>query len=257
MNIEIEIETVPCLSDNYAYIIHNQTENMTCAVDVPEAEPIINLLKKKRWTLNKIVLTHHHSDHVAGVEELLEHHPATVSGAAADFERLPTLDEKLTDKDLFNLGNLEFSIMEVYGHTIGHIALYSKEMSAVFSGDSLMTLGCGRLFEGTPKIMWETLQKFSQLPPYTKVYSGHEYGKKNASFAISIDPSNESLQKRVKMINMLRSKNIPTVPSTIGVELKTNPFLRAGEIEIKETLAMTQYEDHLVFAELRSRRDVF
>ena len=147
--------------------------------------------------------------------------------------------------------------MEVYGHTIGHIALHSNEISAVFSGDSLMTLGCGRLFEGTPKMMWETLQKFGRLPPETKIYSGHEYGEKNADFAISIDPDNKKLQERVALIKKLRLNNFPTVPSTIAAEIETNPFLRAGNTELKKLLRMNEDEDVAVLAELRSRRDIF
>jgi len=257
MKVTIEIETVPCLDDNYAYIIHHQNKNITCLIDAPEAKPIIEILDKRGWALDKIVLTHHHSDHVAGINELLKHHPSVVFGAAADVERLPNLDQKLKENDFFYLGNIKFLIMDVSGHTIGHIALYSKEMGVVFTGDSLMTLGCGRLFEGSPELMWKTLIKFTQLPPDTLIYSGHEYGEKNASFAISIDPNNEKLRKRFSSIKELRSKNIPTVPSTIKNELETNPFLRAGNSEIKKLLNMTQYEDQKVFAELRDRRNDF
>ena len=253
----IEIATIPCLEDNYAYIIHNHTENKTCLVDAPEATAIKNFLKQKAWNLDKIFLTHHHSDHVDGVKELLEDYPATIAGASADFNRLPTLDEKLKQNDTFRLGSLEFLILEVHGHTIGHIALYSKKKSAVFSGDSLMTLGCGRLFEGTPKIMWTTLQKFRELPPDTKIYSGHEYGQKNAHFAISVDPHNKKLQKRVSLIEELRDHGNPTVPSTIRSELETNPFMRVGSIEIKKGLKMTECEDYKVLGELRRRRDIF
>ena len=253
----IEIATVPCLADNYAYLIHNHTENTTCLIDAPEATPIIGYLEKRAWNLDKIFLTHHHSDHVAGLGDLLKRYPANVSGATADVNRLPSLDAELKENDKFYLGTIEFSVMEVYGHTIGHIALYSKKISAVFSGDSLMTLGCGRLFEGNPRMMWKTLQKFSRLPPETKIYSGHEYGEKNANFAISIDPDNKKLQDRVVLIKKLRSNNFPSVPSTIGAELETNPFLRTGNAELKKFLGMSQDEDEAVFAELRSRRDIF
>ncbi len=253
----IDIATVPCLEDNYAYLIHNQDENKTCLIDVPEAKPIIKVLKEKGWNLDKIVFTHHHFDHVGGLGDLLKSYQACVYGASADSNRLPALDTELKENDKFYLGSIEFLVMEVYGHTIGHIALYSKELSSIFSGDSLMTLGCGRLFEGSPEIMWETLQKFGQLPPETKIYSGHEYGEKNASFALSIDPNNKELQERASLIRKLQSNGLPTVPSTIGSELNTNPFLRSGNHDLKKFLGMTKYKDAKVLAELRSRRDIF
>ena len=252
-----EIVTVPCLDDNYAYIIHDKIEGKTCLVDAPEAKPIISVLNKKGWGLDKIFLTHHHSDHVAGLEKILENFPARICGAAADIERLPPLDERLKQDDKFYLGKQQFAIMEVYGHTIGHIALYSQEMSAIFSGDSLMTLGCGRLFEGNPLILFETLQKFSQLPPETKIYSGHEYGEKNAKFAIFVDPYNKKLQDRLLFIKKLRAKNLPTVPSTIKSELETNPFMRVNCPEFRSFLKMEQDEPHVILGRLRKKRDTF
>ena len=253
----IDIVIVPCLEDNYAYLIHNPAQKKTCLIDVPEAKPIIEVLEKRAWNLEKIVLTHHHSDHVAGLGELLRSYQASVYGATADANRLPVLDTELKENDKFYLGNIEFLVMDVYGHTIGHIALYSKELSAVFSGDSLMTLGCGRLFEGSPEIMWDTLQKFCLLPPQTKIYSGHEYSEKNAQFALSIDPNNKKLQERASLIRELRSNGFPTVPSTIESELDTNPFVRSGNHNLKRLLGMSQQKDSNVLAELRRRRDVF
>ena len=252
-----EIVTVPCLDDNYAYIIHNHIEKTTCLIDAPESKPIIEVLKKRQWKLEKIVLTHHHADHVMGLDDILKNYPSKVAGAAADINRLPKLDETLKENDIFYFGNIKFLIMEVSGHTIGHIALYSKEIGAVFTGDSLMTLGCGKLFEGSPEIMLTTLKKFIQLPPETKVYSGHEYGEKNANFAMSIDTKNENLKKRLALIKEQRLKNIATVPSTIKIELETNPFLRVGNSEIKSALNMQECQELSVFAELRSRRDHF
>ncbi len=255
--VNTEIVTVPCLDDNYAYLIHDKIEEKTCLVDAPESKPIISVLNKKGWGLDKIFLTHHHSDHVAGLEEIIENFPAKICGAAADMERLPALDERLKQKDKFHLGKHEFAIMEVYGHTIGHIALYSQEMSAIFSGDSLMTLGCGRLFEGNPQMLWETIQKFCQLPPETKVYSGHEYGEKNAQFAISVDPYNKKLQDRLLSIIKLRAKNLPTVPSTIESELETNPFMRVNCPEFRNFLKMEHDEPHVILGRLRKTRDSF
>ena len=252
-----EIITVPCLTDNYAYIIRNHEQNLTCLIDAPETKPIVSLLEKKKWKLDKIFLTHHHADHIEATGDLREMFNCLVSGAAEDSARLPKLDEKLRENDKFTLGDLNFSIMDVSGHTRGHIALYSSQLGAVFTADSLMTLGCGRLFEGTPKMMWYSLKKLCQLPSITSVFSGHDYTEKNSEFALSIDTKNTQLKKRTQFFEHIRSSGEPTVPSTIKDELETNIFLRSGNIEIKEALDMIDCSDETVFTELRRRRDNF
>ncbi len=252
-----EIVTIPCLSDNYAYLIHDPDSKETAIVDVPEAGPILNALKTHGWTLSHILITHHHYDHIDGVAELLAHAPAKVIGAQADAHRLPALDLQVADGDWFTFGGEEVQVMDVSGHTVGHIAFYFPQSDAVFTADSLMALGCGRLFEGRPAQMWESLSKLAALPPETQVYSGHEYTESNAKFALTIDPENTALISRFNAIRAARQAGQPTVPSGLGEELATNPFLRANDPDIRRRLGMEAAQDVDVFAEIRARKDRF
>ena len=252
-----EIHTIPCLQDNYAYIIHNHKRNETFLIDAPESFPIIKKIEEKNWKLNKIVFTHHHSDHTMGTNDLVKKFKPILAGSETDSHRLPVLGETLKVNEILNLGNLRFDIIDVPGHTIGHLAFYCKELDALFTGDSLMAFGCGRLFEGTPAMMWKTLIQFKKLPLDTKIYSGHEYAIKNLEFALSIDSENKDLKKKYVQIKDLIDRNLPSVPSTIRDELKINPFLRANTTEIKAALNMVKESNENVFAELRRRRDSF
>lgn len=251
----LQIITIPCLADNYAYLIRDEDSGQVAVVDVPEAGPILGVLKDLNWPLHQILITHHHYDHIDGLEELRKATKAKVYGAAADSQRLPPLDLALTEGDTFKLGNETCDILDVSGHTIGHIAFLFKAASAVFSADSLMSLGCGRLFEGDFPMMWRSLQKFKALPDDTLVYSGHEYTMSNAKFALTIEPDNADLQARIKDIEDKRANNIPTVPASIGLEKATNPFLRADLPEVKALMAMADASDAAVFGEIRSRKD--
>ena len=253
----LQILTIPCLSDNYAYLAHDPATGQTAAVDVPEAGPIIDALKTKGWTLSHVLLTHHHYDHVDGLADLLAFAPARVLGAAADAHRLPPLDETLSEGDSITIGTDTGHVFDVSGHTVGHIAFHFPESSAVFTADSLMALGCGRVFEGTMPQMWASLQKLAALPPETTVYSGHEYTQSNAKFALSVDPGNAQLISRSSAVDAARSKGEPTVPSTLAEELATNPFLRATDPDIQAHLGMVGADPADVFAEIRTRKDCF
>ena len=253
----LQILTIPCLSDNYAYLAHDPATGQTAAVDVPEAGPIIDALKTKGWTLSHVLLTHHHYDHVDGLADLLAFAPARVLGAAADAHRLPPLDETLSEGDSITIGTETGHVFDVSGHTVGHIAFHFPESSAVFTADSLMALGCGRVFEGTMPQMWANLQKLAALPPETTVYSGHEYTQSNAKFALSVDPGNAQLISRSSAVDAARSKGEPTVPSTLAEELATNPFLRATDPDIQAHLGMVGADPADVFAEIRTRKDCF
>lgn len=253
----LQILTIPCLSDNYAYLAHDPATGQTAAVDVPEAGPIIDALKTKGWTLSHVLLTHHHYDHVDGLADLLAFAPARVLGAAADAHRLPPLDETLSEGDSITIGTETGHVFDVSGHTVGHIAFHFPESSAVFTADSLMALGCGRVFEGTMPQMWASLQKLAALPPETTVYSGHEYTQSNAKFALSVDPGNAQLISRSSAVDAARSKGEPTVPSTLAEELATNPFLRATDPDIQAHLGMVGADPADVFAEIRTRKDCF
>ena len=253
----LQIRTIPCLSDNYAYLAHDPETGQTAAVDVPEAGPLLKALKNEGWTLSHVILTHHHYDHVDGLADLLAAAPAKVIGAAADAHRLPALDMAVSEGDTISIGSQNGQVIDVSGHTLGHIAIHFTDSAAVFTADSLMALGCGRVFEGTKTQMWDSLQKLAALPDETTVYSGHEYTQSNAKFALTVDPSNAALISRASAVDAARAKGEPTVPSTLAEELATNPFLRANDPEIQAHLGMTGADPADVFAEIRTRKDCF
>lgn len=252
-----DLITIPCLSDNYAYLLRDQASGEVAVIDVPEAGPIAAELTARGWTLSQVWITHHHWDHVDGLADLLAAHPAKVVGAAADADRLPKLDHAVSEGDTFTLGALSAVIFDVSGHTINHIAYYVPQASAAFTADSLMALGCGRLFEGTPDQMWSSMQKLMALPADTTICSGHEYTASNAKFALTVDPDNAALISRSNDITAARAQGLPTVPSLLSTELATNPFLRPADPGIRATLGMQNATDAEVFAEIRKRKDRF
>jgi hydroxyacylglutathione hydrolase len=191
------------------------------------------------------------------VEELRRVHNPTVVGAAADARRLPALDREVSHGDTFAFAGAEVHVLDVSGHTVGHIAFHVPAANAVFTGDSLMALGCGRLFEGTPEQMWRSLSRLAALPDDTQVCSGHEYTAANARFAVTVDPDNEDLRQRMTDIEAARAEQRPTVPSSLSLEKKTNPFLRAGLSDLKSAINMSEASDVDAFAEIRRRKDAF
>ncbi len=254
----LEIVTVPCLSDNYAFLGHDPTSGQTFLVDAPEAAPILTALSARGWTLNHVLITHHHGDHVDGLAEILSSHPgAEVVGAANDAKRLPPLHLQVTEGDSIQIAGETAHVIDVSGHTLGHIAFHFPASGVVFTADSLMALGCGRVFEGTMPQMWESLSKLAALPPETLVCSGHEYTAANGRFAATIDPDNPALQARLADIATARSQNKPTVPSLLSLELATNPFLRAANPDLALSLGLSDAPAAEVFAEIRRRKDSF
>lgn len=253
----LQIVTVPCLSDNYAFLAHDPTTGATAAIDVPEAGPLLTVLGRQGWTLSDVLLTHHHADHVDGLSELLAQAPARVIGAAADAHRLPPLDIALQPGDPVRIGAEEGTVMDVSGHTVGHVAFHFPQSRVAFTADSLMALGCGRVFEGTMAQMHASLGKLAALPPDTTICSGHEYTEKNAKFALTVDPENPKLISRADEVSRTRDAGQPTVPSSLKLELDTNPFLRADDPDIQAHLGMTGADPAEVFAELRARKDRF
>lgn len=251
----VEIVVVPCLSDNYAYLVRDGGSGQTALVDAPEVAPIRAALDRLGWHLDQIWITHHHSDHIDGVEALRE--GAEVIGHAADAARLPRLDRQVSEGDRFRLGGTEVKVLDVSGHTVGHIAFSMPSEHAVFTADSLMALGCGRVFEGTHAMMWASLTKLMALPPDTRIYSGHNYGVSNGRFALSIEPENAALKARIARIEEQNARGEPIVPATLAEELMTNPFLRATETAVKEAVGLPGADDAAVFAEVRRRKDVF
>ncbi|NCQ23134.1 MAG: hydroxyacylglutathione hydrolase [Rhodobacteraceae bacterium CG17_big_fil_post_rev_8_21_14_2_50_63_15] len=253
----LQIVPVPCLTDNYAWLAHDPASGATAAIDAPEAAPILQALKDHGWTLSHVLLSHHHWDHVDGLPALLKAAPARVIGAAADTHRLPPLDQAVQQGDSVQIGTQTGQVLDVSGHTIGHVAYHFPDSGVVFTADSLMALGCGRVFEGSMAQMYASLGKLAALPPETRVCSGHEYTQANAKFALTIDPDNPSLISRAEAVSAARAAGRQTVPSILAEELATNPFLRAGDPAIKALLGMTGAQPVDVFAEIRGRKDRF
>lgn len=254
----LQIITVPCLSDNYAFLAHDATTGQTALVDIPEAAPILAALENQGWTLTHVLITHHHADHVQGLDEVLAAYPdVTVVGAKADAGRLPKLDVAVAEGDTVTIGGSTGTVIDVSGHTVGHIAYHFPDSNAVFTADSLMALGCGRVFEGTMPMMWGSLAKLAALPDWTIVYSGHEYTEANGRFALTVDPDNKALHVRMDEIRAARAKGEPTVPSELSLEKATNPFLRAALPEMGAQLGMEGADPADVFAEIRRRKDSF
>ena len=253
----LEIYQIPCLQDNYGFLVHDPETGATATIDTPEVAPINQALAAKGWRLTHILNTHHHFDHAGGNEELKARWNCQVVGAAIDAERIPGIDVALADGDTLTLGSKQARIIEVPGHTSGHIAYYFAADEVAFVGDTLFALGCGRLFEGTPQQMSESLAKIMALPDETTVYCAHEYTEANAAFAVTVEPANPALQKRVKEIQALRAAGKPTVPTSIGLERATNPFVRSDSAELQAVLKLSGADEVAVFAETRRRKDHF
>lgn len=250
-----EMVVVPCLRDNYAFLVRNTATQETALVDAPEAAPIQAALDTRGWTLTDILITHHHDDHISGVDALRK--GARVIGAKADAHRLPELDLAVHDGDEITVCGQATHVLDVSGHTVGHIAFHMPDAGLAFTADSLMALGCGRLFEGTPAQMWHSMQKLRALPDDTLVCSGHEYTESNARFAMSLDPDNRDLISRTKGIAAARAAGQPTVPSTLALEKRTNPFLRADLPEFKSVIGMADASAVDVFTRVRALKDKF
>lgn len=253
----LELVTIPCLQDNYSFLIHDPHSGATGVVDVPEAAPILDAIWQRGWKLTDILLTHHHWDHIDGVGPVLEATGAKVWGASADAHRLPPLDHALHEGEEVRIGNETGRVIDVPGHTVGHIAFHFPRSGLCFTGDSLMAMGCGRLFEGSPAQMWQSLCKLAALPPETLICSGHEYTASNARFAQSLEAPTPALTLRLDTIARARDAGLPTVPSTLAEELATNPFLRASDPALKSAIGMADASDAEAFAELRARKDKF
>lgn len=253
----IEVHMFPCLNDNYGFLVHEPESGYTATVDTPEVAPIEAALAEKGWSLTHIFNTHHHYDHAGGNEALKEKWSCQIIGASNDAARIPGIDVTVSDGETFEFGAAAVAVFEVPGHTTGHIAFYFPEDGVAFVGDTLFALGCGRLFEGTPQQMWQSLNKLMALPDDTVIYCAHEYTQANAAFALSVEPDNDQLQQRVVEIGRLRAADQPTVPTTIALEKATNPFLRPDSELLQKTLEMTGEDLVSVFAETRRRKDNF
>jgi hydroxyacylglutathione hydrolase len=253
----LTVEPVPCLTDNYAYLLYDPADRLCAVVDPSEPEPVKRALAARGLRLTHILNTHHPFDHTGGNVPLKEEFGAAVVGAEKDRERIPALDTGVTEAAPWQFGSHTARILEIPAHTRAHIAFVFGDERIAFTGDTLFAMGCGRLFEGTPQMMWSSLSKLMQLPDDTHIYCGHEYTLSNGRFALTVEPNNPDLQARMREVEQLRAQSRPTIPSTMAAEKRTNPFLRPDLAEIRQTLGRENADDVSVFAELRRRKDVF
>ncbi len=258
----LTVQLIPARTDNYIFLLIDTAGQVTAVVDPADAEPVEQALTRLGRPLTHILNTHHHGDHVGGNLALKQRYGARIVGPRADADRIPGLDHPVGTGDRVDLGGGEIAqVFDVPGHTRGHIAYHFAESRALFCGDTLFALGCGRLFEGTPDQMWRALCLFRDLPPETLVYCAHEYTEANLRFALTIEADNPALQARAGEIARTRAAGQPTVPSTIGLEAATNPFLRADQASVAAAVGLpaphSAAEAVAVFAEVRRRKDVF
>lgn len=248
----------PCLNDNYGALIHDSRTGATAAIDAPDAAAVIAAAQSQGWTLTDLLITHHHADHTQGIPGLKAKYPALrIVGPEKEAAKIGALDVKVVEGDFVKVGGLEAKIIETPGHTAGHIVYLFEEDEIAFCGDTLFSLGCGRVFETSLAVMWSSLVKLAALPGETQIYCGHEYTQSNARFALTIEPDNADLIERAKVVAELRAAGKPTVPTTIALELATNPFIRAEQASVQAALGMAGADPSAVFAEIRSRKDKF
>ncbi len=227
----MEVKIIPCLNDNYSYLIFDKIEKIACVVDPSESKPVIDAINKFNVNLKYILNTHHHFDHIGGNIELKKKFNAKIIGFKGDKNRIPEIDIFVEDKQIWSKDNFEIKIFHIPGHTSGHICFYLPKENLVFTGDTLFSLGCGRIFEGTYDQMYDSLNKIKSLPPDTKIYCGHEYTLQNSKFCIKYDANNSNLKKKITMIEEKIKKGLPTIPSKIQDEIECNIFLRANDLE--------------------------
>ena len=253
MNIKI----IPCLNDNYSYLLHDEISNIVTIVDPSEFEACDKIINKNYKKLDFILNTHHHFDHVGGNNELKIKYNSTILGFEKDKNRIPGIDKVLKDDQEFKIGTLSFTTIFIPGHTTGHIAFHFKKEKVLFTGDTLFSLGCGRVFEGTYEQMFQSLNKLKNFPNDTKIYCGHEYTYKNLEFCLKFNPNNIFLKKKKDVIELCLKNKIPTVPSTIDEEIKTNIFLRFSDPDVKKALNLINSSDIEIFTKLRDLKDNF
>ena len=252
-----ETRLFKCLSDNYGVLLHDPETGATASIDAPEAAAVEKALQETGWKLTDILVTHHHADHTAGIEELKAKYKCRVVAPAKEAAKIPAVDETVAQGDSVSVGKLAGTVLETPGHTLGHITYWFPQDHLAFVGDTLFSIGCGRLLEGTPEMMWDSLKKLRDLPNETLVYCGHEYTAANIRFALSIDQQNPVLEARAAQVKQLIEEGEPTIPVTIGDEKLANPFLRADVPDLAVDIGMAGKPATEVFAEIRGRKDRF
>ena len=253
----LDVHQFICREDNYGVLVHDHPTGTTISIDAPDADAIVAQLKKRGWQLTHILTTHHHADHVAGNLELEQAFGCRIIGPESEKDKIPGIGKTVRGGDVFQIAQRNMRVYDCPGHTAGHIAYHFEDDYLLFAADTLFAMGCGRVFEGTMDEMYKSVNQFSGLQPMTSVYCGHEYTEANAKFALSVEPDNRALQMRTTEVKNLRAQGKMTCPTTIGDELKTNPYLRCDSPEIRKNLDMQNATDAQVFAELRTRKNNF
>jgi hydroxyacylglutathione hydrolase len=244
-----------CLKDNYGVLLHDPGSGATAAIDAPEAAPIEAALRSTGWRLSDILVTHHHADHTGGIAELKAHYRCRVVAPHGEAARIPLVDATVRENDKVRVGALEANVLETPGHTAGHISYVFPADKLAFVGDTLFSIGCGRVIEGTPEMMWQSLLKLRGLPDDTRIYCGHEYTGANIRFAKTIEPENAALRARAAEVDKLLAARKPTIPSTLADEKAANPFLRADVPEVAKSVGLAGSPAWKVFAEIRERKN--
>ena len=253
----LEVHQFPSRSDNYGVLVHDKATGATAAIDAPNAEELLAALHEKGWKLTHILTTHHHNDHTAGNAAVKRATGCTIVGPAKEAESNPGIDVTVREGDRVEIGGATARVIETPGHTRGHVSYHFPDDGLVFVGDTLFSVGCGRLLEGDAKTMWSSLEKLAKLPPETSLYCGHEYTDANCRFALTVEPENNALQARAKEVAKLAERGAPALPTTIKQELATNPFLRPSSPAIQKRLGMEGRPLNEIFGEIRRRKDRF
>ena len=251
-----QIHQFPCLQDNYGALLHDPATGATAAIDVPEAGPALAALAQTGWRLTDILVTHHHKDHIGGIAQVRAALPGVrVVAPLADKARIEGADLYVREGERVHVGSIALDVIETPGHTSGHVVYHAPEEALLFAGDTLFAMGCGRAFEAPAQVLWPSLRKLAALPAHTRVWCGHEYTQANGRFALTVDPLNAALKTRMADVAQMRARGEPTLPTTIGLELATNPFLRADDAGVRAALGMPHASAADVFAELRERKN--
>jgi hydroxyacylglutathione hydrolase len=246
-----------CLTDNYGVLLHDPASGATASIDAPEAAPVEAALQKTGWRLTDILVTHHHADHTAGIAELKARHKCRVVAPRGEAQRIAHVDETVAEGDTVKVGGLQAGVIDTPGHTAGHISYFLPADRLAFVGDTLFSIGCGRVIEGTPEMMWNSLKKLRALPDNTRFYCGHEYTAANIRFAKTVEPGNKALAARADEVSKLVAAHKATIPATIGAEKAANPFLRADDAELANAVGLADSPAWKVFAEIRERKNRF